>query len=121
MIKFLIKSFPIVCTSIFCDQNSGKEFHVVCTSIFCDQISGKEFLFVCTSIFCYQISFDCKFLCNGWSALECGRSWVRALVGSHVVDHGFEHWSGHTKYYKIGICCFSICRLLSQGSSTIKI
>ena len=23
------------------------------------------------------------------------------------VDHGFEHLSGQTKDYKIGICCFS--------------
>jgi hypothetical protein len=22
-------------------------------------------------------------------------------------DRGFEHWSGQTKDYKIGICCFS--------------
>jgi hypothetical protein len=25
-----------------------------------------------------------------------------------VVNHGFEHWSGQTKDYKIGIFCFSI-------------
>jgi hypothetical protein len=24
-----------------------------------------------------------------------------------VVDRGFEPWSGQTKDYKIGICCFS--------------
>jgi len=26
---------------------------------------------------------------------------------SSVVDRGFEPWSGQTKDYKIGICCFS--------------
>jgi hypothetical protein len=31
---------------------------------------------------------------------------VRVLASS-VVDRGFEPWSGQTKYYKIGICCFS--------------
>jgi hypothetical protein len=31
---------------------------------------------------------------------------VRVLVSS-VVDRGFEPWSGQTKDYKIGMCCFS--------------
>ena len=31
---------------------------------------------------------------------------VSVLVWS-AVDPGFELWSGQTKYYEIGICCFS--------------
>ena len=31
---------------------------------------------------------------------------VSALASS-VVDRGFEPWSGQTKDYKIGMCCFS--------------
>jgi hypothetical protein len=31
---------------------------------------------------------------------------VSVLVSS-AVDHGFKPWSGQTKDYKIGICCFS--------------
>ena len=34
----------------------------------------------------------------------------RIIVGvfaSSVVDRGFEHWSGQTKNYNIGICRFS--------------
>ena len=31
---------------------------------------------------------------------------VSVLVWS-AVDRGFELWSGQTKYYEIGICCFS--------------
>ena len=30
-----------------------------------------------------------------------------SVLGSSVVDHGFEPRSGQTKDYKIGICCFS--------------
>ena len=30
-----------------------------------------------------------------------------SVLASSAVDHGFEHRSGHTKDYKIGICCFS--------------
>ena len=30
-----------------------------------------------------------------------------SVLTSSVVDHGFEPRSGQTKYYKIGICCFS--------------
>jgi len=30
-----------------------------------------------------------------------------SMVASSVVDRGFEMWSGQTKDYKIGICCFS--------------
>ena len=29
------------------------------------------------------------------------------MLASIVVDRGFEPWSGQTKNYKIGICCFS--------------
>ena len=30
-----------------------------------------------------------------------------SVLASIVVDRRFESWSGHTKGYKIGICCFS--------------
>jgi hypothetical protein len=30
-----------------------------------------------------------------------------SLLASNTVDRGFELWSGQTKDYKIGICCFS--------------
>ena len=30
-----------------------------------------------------------------------------SVLASCVVDHGFEHRSGQTKDYEIGICCFS--------------
>ena len=30
-----------------------------------------------------------------------------SLLASSVVDRGFEPWSGQTKDYIIGICCFS--------------
>ena len=29
------------------------------------------------------------------------------VLASSAVDRGFEHQAGQTKYYKIGICCFS--------------
>jgi hypothetical protein len=31
-----------------------------------------------------------------------------SVLASSAVDRGFEHRSGQTKDYKIGICCFSI-------------
>ena len=30
-----------------------------------------------------------------------------SMLASSAVDCGFEPWSGQTKEYKIGICCFS--------------
>jgi hypothetical protein len=30
-----------------------------------------------------------------------------SIIASSAVDRGFEHRSGQTKDYKIGICCFS--------------
>jgi hypothetical protein len=70
-----------------------------------------------------------------------------SVLASSAVDHGFEPQSGQTKDFKIGICCFSakhaalrrkskdwlarnqdnvsadmsICGLLFQSASTIKI
>ena len=29
------------------------------------------------------------------------------MLSMGVVDHGFDLWSGQTKDYKIGNCCFS--------------
>ena len=31
-----------------------------------------------------------------------------SVLASSAVDRGIEPWSGHTKYYKIDICCFSV-------------
>ena len=39
-------------------------------------------------------------------AKRIGDVMVTKLASSEV-DHGFEPWSGQTKYYKIGMCCFS--------------
>jgi hypothetical protein len=30
-----------------------------------------------------------------------------SVLASSAVDRGFEPWSGQTKDYKIGMCCFS--------------
>jgi hypothetical protein len=30
-----------------------------------------------------------------------------SMLTSSVVDRGFDLWSGQTKDYKIGVCCFS--------------
>jgi hypothetical protein len=30
-----------------------------------------------------------------------------SMLASSAVDRGFKPWSGQTKDYKIGICCFS--------------
>ena len=47
---------------------------------------------------------------SGLPLLECvkklGGVMVSVLASSEV-DRGFESRSGQTKYYKIGICCFS--------------
>jgi hypothetical protein len=32
---------------------------------------------------------------------------VFSVLSTSVVDRGIEPWSGQTKGYKIGICCFS--------------
>ena len=42
--------------------------------------------------------FYCEHTCMGG---------VIVRVFASIVDHGFESWSGQTKDYEIGICCFS--------------
>jgi len=32
---------------------------------------------------------------------------IVSMLASSVVDRGYEPWSGQTKDYKIGICCFT--------------
>ena len=41
---------------------------------------------------------------------------VSVLVSS-AVDCGFEPWSGQTKDYKIGICCFSAMHTALRSKS----
>ena len=43
---------------------------------------------------------------------------IRALTSS-VVDRGFEPWSGQTKDYTIGICCFSSNHVALRRKSKI--
>ena len=38
-----------------------------------------------------------------------------SVLASSAVDRGFEHRSGYTKYYKIGICCFSAKHVALRG------
>ena len=42
-------------------------------------------------------------------AVDCGciGAVMDSVLASSVVDCGFEHRSGQTKDYEIGICCFS--------------
>ena len=40
-----------------------------------------------------------------------------SVLASSVVDRGFEPRSGQTKYYKIGICCFSAKHTASRRKS----
>jgi hypothetical protein len=40
-----------------------------------------------------------------------------SVLASSAVDRGFEHRSGYTKDYKIGICCFSAKHLALRNKS----
>ena len=90
--------------------------------------------------------FYCKHMPITWNRID---GVMVSVLTSSTVDHGFELKSGQTKDYKIGICCFSakhaalrrkskdwfarnqdnvlewgdmsICRLLFEWASTIKI
>ena len=47
-----------------------------------------------------------SYICLNSNKNRTGSVMVRVLASSSVY-HGFEPWSGQTKDYKIGICCFS--------------
>ena len=40
------------------------------------------------------------------------------VLASSAVDRGFGLWSGQTKEYKIGICCFSAKHAALKTKST---
>ena len=40
-----------------------------------------------------------------------------SVLTSSAVNRGFEPWSGQTKNYKIGICCFSAKHLALRKKS----
>ena len=70
-------------------------------SLFCSLykwyiIKAKRWLSINTRALKYLTQFTCFFP-------DC--STVQLALSA--VDHGFETWSGQTKDYKIGICCFS--------------
>jgi hypothetical protein len=39
--------------------------------------------------------------------LNCISGVMVSMLASNAVDRGFKPRSGQTKYYEIGICCFS--------------
>ena len=41
------------------------------------------------------------------------------MLASSASDHEFEHWSGHTTEYDIGICCFSIKHAAFRSKSKL--
>ena len=45
-----------------------------------------------------------------------------SMFALSAVDRGFEPWSGPTKDYKIGICCFSAkhAALMSKSKDCVK-
>ena len=61
------------------------------------QMSYKNYL-------CTNVNFDTKG--TQYQVNRIGGVMVSVLA-SIVIDRGFEPWSGQTKNYKIGICCFS--------------
>ena len=40
-----------------------------------------------------------------------------SVLASSAVDRGFEPWSGQTKDYEIGICCFSAKHVALRSKS----
>jgi hypothetical protein len=50
--------------------------------------------------------FDFMVQSSGNLNLDIKRELPYRWCNGCVVDCGFEHRSGQTKYYKIGICCF---------------
>jgi hypothetical protein len=44
-----------------------------------------------------------------------------SVFSSSAVECGFEHRSGQTKDYKIGMCCFSAKHAILKGKSKVRI
>ena len=40
-----------------------------------------------------------------------------SMLASSAVDRGFEPWSGQTKDYEIGLCCFSTKHAVLRSKS----
>ena len=45
--------------------------------------------------------------------------WMVSVLDSSAVDRGFEPRSGQTKYYKMGICCFSATHVALRRKSNV--
>ena len=43
-----------------------------------------------------------------------------SVLPSSTVDYGFEPWSGQTKDYEIGMCCFSTKHAALRSKSTVS-
>jgi hypothetical protein len=52
---------------------------------------------------------------------NCIRDVMVSVLTSSAIDRGFEPRSGHTKDYKISICCFSVKQRVKTGWQRIRI
>ena len=64
-------------------------------------VHNVDLSYLCIDLSCHPIPF-----CHFWTTVHSGGVLVR-VIASNAVDHGFDPWSGPTKDYKSGICCFS--------------
>ena len=60
----------------------------------------------------FKLHCTCMYIGLEWAmGVQCHFKHIGGIMvsvlASSVVDRGFEPWSGQTKDYKIGICCFS--------------
>jgi hypothetical protein len=53
--------------------------------------------------------------------INCFSGVMISVLSSSVVECGFEHRSGQTKDYKIGMCCFSAKHVTIKGKSKVRI
>jgi len=91
--------------------NQGKEETNIFALFFINILFCFNWFWCFVIILCHWWSFKSFSVINRWFFLHESKNRIYgvmvSVLASSTVDRGFEHRSGKTKDYKIGICCFS--------------
>jgi cytochrome b subunit of formate dehydrogenase len=72
----------------------------------------------CFALFVFVLCLVCTMFSMFSLSLNRIDGVMASVLASSVVDRGFDPWSGQTKDYKIGICCFSAKHAVFRRKNT---
>jgi hypothetical protein len=80
----------------------------VCVHVFNIYYKMHVYMYLTFTSFCSKCQIYVHIIRQTWTPLISSTTFTPNILSTlNVINYGFKSWSGQTKNYKIGICCFS--------------